>query len=156
MVRLWQEGGLNSDCNSTDLMHPFLGLHFGCRNQFCRKLENRRPLTFEQVIQQHHLPVRKFQRIMMRQRLLLVDLPEDGSRVRERFHFPPQPAESDAPYRSGEGKLSSRKNANCRVVILQSSKPCRTGIEVKWVASFVRLNLGRARLYRRAGCNRTC
>jgi hypothetical protein len=34
------------------------------------------------------------------------------------------------PYRSGEGKFRSRKNANRRVHIVGRGESCRTGIEV--------------------------
>ena len=59
-----------------------------------------------------------------------VDLPKDGGRVSEHFHFPSQPAESVTPYWSGEGKFCSRKNADRRLGIFRRSKPDCAGIEV--------------------------
>jgi hypothetical protein len=67
---------------------PFLGLRFGCGSRLCRKLEHCRFLTFEQVSQAHDLPIWKFQRIVMRQLLMLVDLPEDSRRVIDYICFP--------------------------------------------------------------------
>ena len=108
---------------STDVRNPFLGFYFRRRNRLRRKLEHRCFLTLQQVSQQHHLPIRKFQRIMMRLRVVLVDLPKDGCRVIEHFRLPPEQPACAAPYRSGKGKFRSRKNANCRVDIFRGSKP---------------------------------
>jgi hypothetical protein len=55
---------------------PFLGLRLGCGSRLCRKLEHCRFL----ICQAHDLPIWKFQRIVMRQLLMLVDLPEDTSK----------------------------------------------------------------------------
>ena len=117
-------------CKSTDVWNPFLGFHFRRCSRLRRKLENRRPLTFDQVIQQHHLPVWKLQRIMMGVWVVLVDLSKDSRRVIDHFHLPPKPPASAAPYRSGEGKLCSRKNANRRVYIVGRGESCRTRIEL--------------------------
>jgi hypothetical protein len=121
-------------CNSTDVSNPFLRLYFSRGNRLCRKLEHRCFLTLQQVSQQHHLPVGKFQRIMMRSRVVLVDLPKDGRRVIDDLHLPAKQPEAAAPYRSGEGKLRPRKNANRRIGILQCSKPAWALKE--WVLSF--------------------
>ena len=78
---------------------------------------------------------------MMGSRVILVDLPKNGRRVRERFRFPSQPAEPVTPYRSREGKFCPRKKANCRVAILRRSKRSRAGIEVsgpRFLANFGR------------------
>jgi hypothetical protein len=117
-------------CNSTDVSNPFLGFYFSRGDGLRWKLEHRCFLTLPQISQQDHLPVWKLQRIMMGVWVVLVDLSKDSRRVIDHFHLPPKPPASAAPYRSGEGKLCSRKNANCRVDIFRSSEPCRTGIEV--------------------------
>ena len=52
--------------NSTDVGNPFVGFDLRRCNRLRRKLEHRCFLTFPQISQQHHLPVGKFQRIMMR------------------------------------------------------------------------------------------
>jgi hypothetical protein len=88
-------GGLNTVavCESADVRDPFLGLRLGCGSGLCGKLEHCCFLTFEHVSEEHHLPVWKFQRIMMCSRVVLVDLPEDGSRVIDCIRFPAkQPA----------------------------------------------------------------
>jgi hypothetical protein len=65
-----------------------LGFGFSRRDRLRRKLKHRCFLTFQQIGQQHHLSIGKFQSIMMRSRVVLVHLPKDGGRVREWFHFP--------------------------------------------------------------------
>ena len=77
-------------CKSTDVSNPFLGFYFRRCNRLRRKLEHRCFLTLQQVSQQHHLPVWKFQRIMMRVWVVLVDLPKDGRRVIDHFRLPRQ------------------------------------------------------------------
>jgi hypothetical protein len=118
--------GTRCSVQSTDVRNPFLGFDFSRRNRLRRKLEHSCFLTFNQLSQQHHLPVWKFQRIMMSVCFVLVDLPKDGRQVIEHLPLPP----SIAPYRTGEGKLRSGKNANRRVGIFRGSKPDCTGIEV--------------------------
>jgi hypothetical protein len=54
---------------STDVRNAFLDFCFRGGNRLRRKLEHRCFLTFQDVGQQHHLPIRKFQRIMMRSSL---------------------------------------------------------------------------------------
>ena len=49
---------------------------FGRGNWLRRELEHRCFLALEQVSQQHHSPVRKFQGIMMGSRVVLIDLPK--------------------------------------------------------------------------------
>jgi hypothetical protein len=56
---------------STDMRNRLLGFRFGRCNSLRRKLKYRCFLTFQQIGQQHHLPVWKFQRIVMRSRVLL-------------------------------------------------------------------------------------
>jgi hypothetical protein len=50
--------------------------------------------------------------------------------VIEHLRLPPKQPESAARYRTGEGKLCSRKNANRSIGIFRGSKPDCTGIEV--------------------------
>jgi len=126
------EGGLNTlaACESADVRDPFLGLRLGCGSGLCRKLEHCCFLTFKYVGQQHGLPVWKFQRIMMRMRVVLVDLPEDGRRVIDCTRFPAERAARPTTYFPGKGKLRSRKNTNCCVGIFRRSEPTSAGIEV--------------------------
>jgi hypothetical protein len=109
---------------------PFLGLRLGYGSGLCRKLEHRCFLTFNQVSQGHDLAVWKFQRIMMRMRIVLVDSPEDGRRVIDCTRFPAEHAVRPTTYFPGKGKLRSRKNTNCCVDIFRRSEPSSAGIEV--------------------------
>jgi hypothetical protein len=110
-------------CNSTDVSNPFLGFYFSRGDGLRWKLEHRCFLTLPQISQQDHLPIGKFQRIMMRSRVVLVDLPKDGRRVFDHSRLPRKQTASAAPYRSREGKFCSRKNANRRLGIFRRSKP---------------------------------
>jgi hypothetical protein len=129
-------------CKSTDVSNPYLGFDFGRGNWLGRKLEHRYFLTFKQVGQQHHLAVRKFQRIVMRSRVVLVDLPKDGGRVIEGTRFPAeQAAVRPTTYGFGKRKFCSRKNANRCIAIFRRSKPNCTGIELprfQFLANFGR------------------
>lgn len=109
---------------------PFLGFDFGWCNRLRWKLEHGRFLTLQQVIQQHHLPIGKFQRIVMNVWIVLVHLPKDGRGVREHLWLPAeQPAACAEPYWTGEGKfcpgrtqtavLASSGAANPRVPVLK-------------------------------------
>src|ERR1700730_16859985 len=82
---------------------------------------------------------------MMRSRVVLVDLPEDGRRVINHSRLPRKQPSWPACYNPTKSKFCSRKNANCRVDIFRSSEPCRTGIEVMGCQFLA--NLGRTRLY---------
>ena len=128
-------------CKSTDVSNPFLGFDFRRCNRLHRKLKHRRFLPFEQVGQQYHLAVRKFQRIVMRSRVVLVDLPKDGRRVIEGTRFPTEQAVRPTTNGFGKGKLCPRKNANRCIAIFGCSKPNCTGIEVprfQFLANFGR------------------
>jgi hypothetical protein len=82
------------------------------------------------VSQQHDSSVGKFQRIIMRSRVVLIDLPKGGRLVIEYYHLPSEQTAWAAPYRGREGKLCSRKNTNRRSGIFRGSKPDRARIEV--------------------------
>ena len=99
----------------------------------------------KQVGQQHHLALGKFQRIVMRSRDVLVDLPKDGRRVIEGTRFPTEQAVRPTTNGFGKGKLCPRKNANRRLGIFLRSKSDCTGIEV--LRSQFLANSGRTGLY---------
>ena len=95
------------------MRNPFLGFGFSRCDRLRRKLKHHCFLTLQHVGQQHHLSIGKFQRIVMRSRVVLVHLPKDGRGVLEHLGLPPEQLPAcTAPYRSGEGKLRARKNAN--------------------------------------------
>ena len=114
-------------CNSTDVQSPFLDFDFGRNDGLRGKLEHRYFLPFKQVGQQHHLAIRKFQRIMMHSRVVLIDLPKDRRRVLDDARCPSEPSET---YRRCKSKFCSRKNANRGVGIFRRSKPDCPGVEV--------------------------
>src|SRR5271156_3412612 len=73
---------------STDETDAFL---FACLNfglGLCRQLQHGCRLAFAEKCQQYGAPIRKFERVVMRGQLLLVDLTEDGSLMIDRFCFP--------------------------------------------------------------------
>jgi hypothetical protein len=110
--------------------NPFLGFYFSRGDGLRRKLEHRCFLTLPQISQQDHLPIGKFQRIMMRSRVVLVDLPEDSRRVIDYSWLPRKQPSWPARYSPGKGKFRPRNNANRRIGIFRCSKPTRAGIEV--------------------------
>jgi len=61
--------------------------------------------------------------------VVLVDLTKDGRRVLEHLRLPGEQAACPAPYRGGERKLCSRKDANRRIDVFRRSKPARPGIK---------------------------
>jgi hypothetical protein len=110
-------------CESADVRDPFLSLRLDCGSGLCRKLEHCCLLTFEHVSEEHHLPVWKFQRIMVCPRVVLVDLPEDGSHVIDCNRFPDKQPALPTPHLLGKGELRSRKNTNCCPDVFRRSKP---------------------------------
>jgi hypothetical protein len=78
---------------------------------------------------------------MMRSRVVLVDLPEDGRRVMNCTRFPAEQTARSTTYLSGKGEFRSWENTNCCVGILRRSEPSSAGIEVVG-CQFV-TNLGR-------------
>src|SRR6266852_2783275 len=109
---------------------PFLVLRLGRGSRLRRKLEHCCLLTFNQVGQEHALAIWKLQRVVMRARLLLVDLPEDGYRVIDGIHLQAKQPTRPASYLLGKGKLRSRKNTNRRAGIFRRSEPSSAGVEV--------------------------
>jgi hypothetical protein len=65
-----------------------LGLSFNGSLWFRRQLQNGRSLALKQSCQERDPAIRKFQRIVMRRNLLLVDLPEDRCLVLDYFIAP--------------------------------------------------------------------
>jgi hypothetical protein len=95
-----------------------------------RKLKYRCLLAFTKFCQENKLPVWKFQRIMVRPRLVLTDLSEDGRRVPD--CLPPPSEESDCGNFNlvGKRKLGSRKDANRDGEGIQGREPPGAGAEV--------------------------
>src|SRR6516225_10356922 len=81
---------------------------------------------------------------MMRSRVVLVDLPEDGRRVVNCTRFPAEQTARPTTYRSGKGEFRSWKNTNCQAGIFRCGKTASAGIEVaggQFVAHFGRTGL---------------
>jgi hypothetical protein len=68
--------------------HAPLGLSFNGSLWCRRQLQNGRLLALKQSCQERDPAIRKFQRIVMRRNLLLVDLPEDRCLVLDYFIAP--------------------------------------------------------------------
>jgi hypothetical protein len=67
---------------------PPLGLSFNGSLWFCRQLQNGRLLVLTQSRQKHDPAIRKFQRIVMRRDLVLVNLPKDRCLMLDHFIAP--------------------------------------------------------------------
>src|SRR5262249_56419835 len=81
---------------------------------------------------------------MMCSRVVLVDLPEDGSPVIDCIRFPAKQPALPPPHLLGKGELRSRKNTNCCPDVFRRSEPSSAGIEVAG-GQFI-ANLGRTLL----------
>jgi len=107
-----------------------LGFYLRRRARLRWKLEHRCFLTCKHGGQQRDLPIGKFQRFMMRSRVLLVDLPKDRGRVIERTRFPTEQAARPTLYGFGKCKLCSWKDANRCIAIFRRRKPNCARIEM--------------------------
>ena len=130
---------------STDVWNPFLGFDFGRGNWLRRELEHRCFLALEQVSQQHHSPVRKFQGIMMGSRVVLIDLPKDGRRVIEDHHIDRTPGEAG---RGGWFDLHELETVLVRCWIpMQASHSQRDGPRGKRATSVQGNNISKVTIY---------
>jgi hypothetical protein len=98
-------------------------------------------LTFKQASQQHKLTVWKLQSVMMRVRLILVHLPEDGCRVIYSPRFVDNEPGRLATYLICKRKLRSWQHANCHGAIFRRSEPY--GARVEEACCQLVTNLGR-------------
>jgi hypothetical protein len=89
--------------------HAPLGLSFNGSLWFRRQLQNGRLLALKQSCQERDPAIRKFQRIVMRRNLLLVDLPEDRCLVLDYFIAP--------SYQTQTAMFMSSAAANPRVPV---------------------------------------
>jgi hypothetical protein len=105
---------------SADVLGPplLLGLFLGLWGG--RKLQHRRSLTFLELGQKKLLAVRHFKDIVMDIRLILVPLPEDGSRepALDAVAFARDPTKLDGLVESklGVGKDTNRRCVTDRIV----------------------------------------
>src|SRR5271155_3754900 len=103
-----------------------------------RQLKHCCPLTLAQACQEYGLAVRKFQRIVMSERLVLVDLPEDRRLVTDRSRAPTEHCGRYARDLFGKRQLRSRENADRHARIFRCREPSRACAKVarrKFVAN---------------------
>ena len=115
---------------SPDVGDAFLSFRFGRSGGLRGQLKHGGLLAFDQFGQEDHLPIRKFKGIMMRARLVFVDLPEDR---RPGGHSARTEAEETGCCTGdllGERKLRSRKDAHRCRGIFGRSEPTSTSMEV--------------------------
>jgi hypothetical protein len=113
-----------------DVHNPFLSLRLDGVGWLGWKLKHCRCLTFRQVRQKLNVPIREFQRIVVRAWLAFVDLPKDGRSVLDCFHFTAKQANPRALWLLIEGEFSARKNTNCGPRILRCGEPSSSCVEV--------------------------
>jgi hypothetical protein len=73
---------------SADVGYSSFGFSLAGSLGLCRLLKNRRLLTLIQECQEHDPAIRKFQRIVMRRDLVLVNLPKDRCPMLDHFIAP--------------------------------------------------------------------
>jgi hypothetical protein len=101
-----------------------------CSCRLRRKLKYRCLLAFTEFRQENHLPVRKLQRIMVSERLVLVDLSEDRRRVTESYRRPTEQAAFRNCYLARKREFGAGKNANRHFRILRRREAPRASTEV--------------------------
>jgi hypothetical protein len=69
-------------------------------------------LTVAQGRQKHNLAVRKFQRVVMNERVILINLTKDCRPMLDHFSAPKQEASSHALNIVGKGQLSARSETD--------------------------------------------
>jgi hypothetical protein len=97
-------------------------------------LKHRRYLTLTQSCQENYASIWKFQRIVVLEWFILVDLSKDCRRVIYFVHLPPWDERIRKCHGVGKRKLSSWKNANRHFSIFRRSKPASTCAKVTGVS----------------------
>src|SRR5215831_13456005 len=115
---------------SPDVSDPLLRLGLGCGRWLRRQLQHGRLLTLDEFGQEHGLPIRKLERVMVHPRLVLVDLPKDRRLVGHPARTQAEESGCGACNVAGKRKLRSRKHAHCRGDIFLGGKSARTGTKV--------------------------
>ena len=104
-----------------------LGIFLGRGYRPRRQLKHRCRLTLAQQRQQHGPPVRKFERIVMRGQLILVDLSKNGRPVVDRLRPPAEQAGRQARNLASEGQLRTGHYTHRQSGIIRGSEaacPC--------------------------------
>src|SRR5262249_19069507 len=95
-----------------DVGDAVLGLRLGCSLRLRGKLQHGCLLTLDEFGQQDGLPIRKFERVMVHPRLVLVDLPKDRRLVGHSARAQAKESGRRACDLPGTRGLRSRKNAH--------------------------------------------
>src|SRR5262245_26463910 len=95
-----------------DVGDALLGLRLGCSLRLSGKLQHGCLLTLDEFGQQDGLPIRKFERVMVHPRLVLVDLPKDRRLVGHSARAQAKESGRRACDLPGKRELRSRKNAH--------------------------------------------
>jgi hypothetical protein len=107
-----------------------LGIGFG-RGRWLRwQLKHRCLLTLTQCCQENNAPIRKFERIVVLHRFVLIHLTEDCRRMAKLFHLPPDEAGACNCDRVCKRKFGSWENANRHSSIFCRSETTCDGSEV--------------------------
>jgi hypothetical protein len=110
--------------------HVPLGLSFNGSLRFRRQLQNGRLLALKQSCQERDPAIRKFQRIVMRRNLLLVDLPKDRCLMLDYLIAPGYQARRQAFNLFSKGQLCSRKDADRYVHVFGCCEPSRARTKI--------------------------
>src|SRR5262249_20844522 len=107
-----------------------LSLRLGCGRRLRGKLQDCRLLTLDEFGQQDGLPIRKFERVMMHSRLVLVDLPKDRRLVGHPARAQAEESGRRAGDLPGKREFRSRKNAHRHGGVFLGGKSPRAGTKV--------------------------
>ncbi len=107
-----------------------LGIRLGRSRWLRRQLEHCRRLTLAQTRQQDGLPIRKFKRIVMCGKLVLVDLSKDCGLVVDGLRLPPEQACGHAHNFPGECQFRSRHYTHRQSKIIRGGEAACPSAEV--------------------------
>src|SRR5262245_56103936 len=113
-----------------DVSDALLSLRLGCGRRLRGKLQHGCLLTLDEFGQQDGLPIRKFERVMVHPRLVLVDLPKDRRLVGHPARAQSEESGRRACDLPGKRELRSRKNAYRRSGIFLGGKATCAGTKV--------------------------
>src|SRR6476620_7424687 len=109
-------------CPSTYMGDALLGICFDRGRWLCWQLKHRCFLTLAQCCQENDTPIRKFERIVVLHRFVLIHLTEDCRHMAQLFHLPPDEAGACNCNCVCKRKFGSWENANCHSCIFRRSE----------------------------------
>src|SRR5262249_11712038 len=113
-----------------DVGDALLSLRLGCGRRLRGKLQHGCLLTLDELGQQDGLPIRKFERVMVHPRLVLVDLPKDRRLVGHPACAQTEESGRRACDLPGNRELRSRENAYRRSGVFLGGKATCAGTKV--------------------------